>query len=49
MLIKIALMKVGYLPEKDNSLEEFNNKLTYYMSDDEIKGYLDNLTDLVFK
>jgi hypothetical protein len=49
MLIKIALIKVGYIPEKDNSVEEFYNKLTYYMSDDEIKGYLDNLADILIK
>jgi hypothetical protein len=40
MYIKVALMKVGFVPYVDSSLEQFYEKLAFYRSDNEIMQYL---------
>jgi hypothetical protein len=38
--LKLALMKIGFMPEKDNSLNRFYQELDSYTSDIDIKEYL---------
>jgi hypothetical protein len=40
ILLKLALMKVGFVPGNDNSVKVFYETLACYESDNEIKAYL---------
>jgi hypothetical protein len=40
MILKLALMKTGFVPEKDNSVKVFNEMFIYYMFYNEIQIYL---------
>jgi hypothetical protein len=40
IILKLALMKVGYVPGNDNSVEAFYEALLCYESDSEVMTYL---------
>jgi hypothetical protein len=40
ILLKLALMNLGFVPGKDDSVEKFHQKLSLYLSDKDVQQYL---------
>jgi hypothetical protein len=40
LLLRMALMKVGFVPSKDNSVQKFRDTLYYYRSRNDVKEYI---------
>jgi hypothetical protein len=40
MLLKLALMNLGFVPGKDDSIEKFHQMLNLYISDEDVQQHL---------
>jgi hypothetical protein len=49
LMLELTLMNAGFSPKKDDSIQKFNEMVTLYKTDDEVKECLSLLTNGKFK